>query len=301
MKPSDLRPEDYVRNYSSAGDAQLLLHIVDERPPKGLRPWARNARHRLRTLLTGYDANDREAERFWSAMQREWGDTSVDTVQRFLERRFAADHLRTFEYAFLAECLARPDIPKAKILDMGGGNSYSTIVPMLLRLSGVQILSLDPVNRPNVSKYGVRYLQGDCMHSGLGDASVDVVTIISTLEHVGLGRWGDPLAADGDVQAMQEARRVLVPGGHVVLTIPYGYPTVVYNLHRIYDAGRLERLLDGLEVAVARYSLNGHLCSQQDAEGKRATIHIPGYYEEIPDEERHPDAQAGALLLLKKR
>lgn len=52
-------------------------------------------------------------------------------------------------------------------------------------------------------------------------ASLDAVTCISVLEHVGLGWYGDP---EGDVEkpgrVIAEMARVLKPGGWLLLTVP---------------------------------------------------------------------------------
>jgi hypothetical protein len=43
-------------------------------------------------------------------------------------------------------------------------------------------------------------------------AAFDVVLSISSFEHDGLGRYGDPLNPDGDLAAMRSTRRLLKPG-----------------------------------------------------------------------------------------
>ena len=57
-------------------------------------------------------------------------------------------------------------------------------------------------------------------HAG---ASFDAVVSVSTLEHVGLGWYGDP---EGDVEkpgrVIAEMARVLKPGGWMLLTVPIG-------------------------------------------------------------------------------
>lgn len=73
----------------------------------------------------------------------------------------------------------------------------------------------------------------------------DAVISISSIEHDGLGRYGDPLNADGDLQAMDQFRRLLKPGGRLFLAVPVGPDTVVWNAHRIYGPRRLPRLLAG--------------------------------------------------------
>lgn len=52
----------------------------------------------------------------------------------------------------------------------------------------------------------------------------DIVTCISTIEHVGLGFYGDPVehGADGPALAFQSLVRLTAPGGHILLTVPIG-------------------------------------------------------------------------------
>lgn len=288
------RPEDFVLNYSPAGSANLLLWEVDERSTTSLRSLLRHVRGRL------FDVNGIEVKRAVAEMTDRWGDTSSATIAQFLSDKFSADHLRKFEYAFLARCIARPDVCKNMIVDIGGGQSYSTVVPMLFRLTATQIISIDVSHHTAISKYGVRYVVGDAMHTRLSDQTVDMVINISALEHVGLGRYGDPQDVDGDIKCMQETRRILKCGGHAVVTIPYGAPAVVYNLNRIYDAGRVQRLTEGFETVLTEYSLYGHPCAREDVEGKPVTNHIPGYYESVSETRRHPEAPGGVMLLLRK-
>eukprot|EP00290_Baffinella_frigidus_P050634 CAMPEP_0180407054 /NCGR_PEP_ID=MMETSP0989-20121125/41511_1 /TAXON_ID=697907 /ORGANISM="non described non described, Strain CCMP2293" /LENGTH=272 /DNA_ID=CAMNT_0022410845 /DNA_START=46 /DNA_END=865 /DNA_ORIENTATION=+ len=73
----------------------------------------------------------------------------------------------------------------------------------------------------------------------------DVVLSISSVEHDGLGRYGDPIDPDGDLKAMEKLRRMTKPGGRLFLAVPVGPDTVVWNLHRVYGKARLPLLLRG--------------------------------------------------------
>ncbi len=56
-----------------------------------------------------------------------------------------------------------------------------------------------------------------------------------TIEHIGLGRYGDPLDAKGDLKAINELKRVVKPGGDVIFVTPVGRSRIEFNAHRIYS------------------------------------------------------------------
>lgn len=67
------------------------------------------------------------------------------------------------------------------------------------------------------------------------DASISSLSCMHVVEHVGLGRYGDPLDPNGDLKAMSELQRVLAPGGSLLFVVPLGLPVVRFNAHRIYS------------------------------------------------------------------
>lgn len=79
----------------------------------------------------------------------------------------------------------------------------------------------------------------------LQNAQFEVAFSISSFEHDGLGRYGDPINPQGDMLAMQQAARNLVDGGILYLAVPVGIDAVVWNAHRVYGEHRLPMLLQG--------------------------------------------------------
>ncbi len=280
MTPTVPTPEEYLVDYSPLRPAQLTLRVADDRPGWGPRDVARRVRDTL-SALRG-DQNDRRAEKAWRAM--DWAVT-LDGVCDYLTALWRDDPLREFEYPFLARALHHREVTPRVIVDLGGGFSYSTVVPLLFHFPGADIVSVDVMHHRHTSKYGVRYVQGDCMHAPLPDGGADVVALISTLEHVGLGRYGDPLDVDGDRKAMAEAHRLLKPGGHVILTVPYGYPTVVFNRHRIYDDGRFALVTAGFTPVQLAYTLHHHPATREACDAE--FVH------------KSPDITGGIMALLR--
>lgn len=78
--------------------------------------------------------------------------------------------------------------------------------------------------------------------------SVRSLSCMHVIEHVGLGRYGDPLDPEGDRKALRELARVLAPGGNLLLVVPVGRERVEFNAHRVYSPGRVLAALAGLEL-----------------------------------------------------
>lgn len=73
----------------------------------------------------------------------------------------------------------------------------------------------------------------------------DVALSISSFEHSGLGRYGDPIDTEGDIAAMVEAHILLKPGGLLYLAIPVGKDVTFFNERRHYGRKRLPMMLEG--------------------------------------------------------
>lgn len=74
----------------------------------------------------------------------------------------------------------------------------------------------------------------------------DTVFSYSSLEHSGLGRYGDPITPFGDLEASAQVWCMVKPSGHFILAVPVSVDrvncSVVWNAHRIYGAVRLQHL-----------------------------------------------------------
>ncbi len=73
----------------------------------------------------------------------------------------------------------------------------------------------------------------------------DTALSISSFEHDGLGRFGDPLNPEGDLEAMKKMKAMLKPGGLLFLAVPVGRDAVLWNANRVYGRLRLPLLLEG--------------------------------------------------------
>jgi SAM-dependent methyltransferase len=80
------------------------------------------------------------------------------------------------------------------------------------------------------------------------DDSIASLSCMHVIEHIGLGRYGDPLDPDGDLKAISELVRVVAPGGDLLVATPVGQPRVAFNAHRVYDYETFARYFLPLEL-----------------------------------------------------
>jgi hypothetical protein len=80
------------------------------------------------------------------------------------------------------------------------------------------------------------------------DGELSSISCMHVIEHIGLGRYGDPLDPMGDHKAAKELSRVLAPGGQLLMVVPVGKPAVEFNAHRIYSHQQVQEMFSGLTL-----------------------------------------------------
>ena len=75
----------------------------------------------------------------------------------------------------------------------------------------------------------------------------DAIVTYSSIEHSGLGRYGDPLDPNGDIKTMDNIYNNLVSNGLVIWGAPVGKDALTWNAHRVYGPIRLPLIFDKFE------------------------------------------------------
>jgi SAM-dependent methyltransferase len=87
---------------------------------------------------------------------------------------------------------------------------------------------------PDLVIDNVKAAAADLLALPFADQSIPSLSCMHVVEHVGLGRYGDPIDPTGDARAMAELGRVVTPGGQLLFVTPVGRPRIEFNAHRIY-------------------------------------------------------------------
>lgn len=142
--------------------------------------------------------------------------------------------------------MALADLPAgARILDVGAGEST---VALSLASLGFAVTALDP--QPYPFEHPCLEVVTSRLEDWGGPAEpFDAVLCISTIEHVGLGWYGEaPQAGGADARFIGRLAELLSDGGTLVLTTPFGAEPSVDDVQRTYDDQTLDDLLAGWEI-----------------------------------------------------
>lgn len=84
--------------------------------------------------------------------------------------------------------------------------------------------------------------------------TVESLSCMHVVEHVGLGRYGDPFDYDGDLKAISELKRVLKSNGILLFVVPIGgIARIQFNAHRIYTYQQVVDMFS--DLALLEFSL----------------------------------------------
>ena len=134
-------------------------------------------------------------------------------------------------------------LPKKKILDVGC--RYSMLSIQLASL-GHEMHGID-INNYKHKHPNFIFHKADILSSNFPKDYFDVVIALSTIEHIGLGRYGDKQDIGGDTKAVRQILRIIKPGGRFLITLPFG-KAVKTNWFRVYNMEKLRKLLTGFKI-----------------------------------------------------
>jgi SAM-dependent methyltransferase len=71
----------------------------------------------------------------------------------------------------------------------------------------------------------------------------DSVSALHSIEHFGLGRYGDPIDCSGHIKAIRNVTAILKPKGAFYFSVPIGTQRIEFNAHRVFSVQYLWGLL----------------------------------------------------------
>lgn len=123
--------------------------------------------------------------------------------------------------------------------------SQAVFVGMLSTLVPTVFIDIRPLKLTMNNYLGV---DASILCLPFADNSVRSLSCLHVIEHIGLGRYGDPIEPKGAEQAAHEIVRVMAPGSSVYLSTPIGRARVQFNGQRIFSPDQIINMFKPLEL-----------------------------------------------------
>ena len=130
----------------------------------------------------------------------------------------------------------------AKHVDFSSTLNFATMVSAFIPVDFYDFRPAD------VTLTNFTSLPGNLVSLSFEDNSLESISCMHVVEHIGLGRYGDPIDYDGDLKAMSELQRVLKSSGDLLFVVPVGKPKIMFNAHRIYSYDQIIEYFSELEL-----------------------------------------------------
>jgi SAM-dependent methyltransferase len=130
------------------------------------------------------------------------------------------------------------------------GSRLDGFVAHMLTFATVTYVDIRPLPEPIEN---LRFERGNVTALPFADRSVDSLSCLHVIEHIGLGRYGDPIDPEGHVHAARELARVLAPGGVLLIGTPVGRERLCFDAHRVFDPETILSLFSDLRLTEFAY------------------------------------------------
>lgn len=145
--------------------------------------------------------------------------------------------------------------------DIGSKAEMVGIISQFIPVTMIDLRPLD-VSLPNL-----KFEKGDILDLPFENNSIDSLSSICVIEHIGLGRYGDKIDSFGSEKAIEEIKRVLADKGNLYVSLPIDEENRVYfNAHRAFTREYILKLFRPLKLIEEKYIYGKELSDKYDPE-----------------------------------
>lgn len=147
-------------------------------------------------------------------------------------------------WAFQKIFSARPE----HHVDVGSHHKFVSLLSQVVPTTMVDIRPL-PVELPTLD-----FQIGSILDLPFSAGSLASVSSICVVEHIGLGRYGDPLDPFGTEKAIEELKRVIAPQGDLYISLPIDDEDRTYfDAHRAFAEPSIIEMIAPFQIIERRY------------------------------------------------
>lgn len=130
------------------------------------------------------------------------------------------------------------------------GSSVMTI-GCISQFVPVTMIDIRPIDLELKNLY---FKRGSILNLPFEDNTLECLSSLCVVEHIGLGRYSDPIDPWGSEKAIKELKRVLKPGGDLLFSVPVDQECRIYfNAHRAFTREYILELFQDMKLIEERY------------------------------------------------
>jgi ubiquinone/menaquinone biosynthesis C-methylase UbiE len=133
-----------------------------------------------------------------------------------------------------------------KIVDVG--SRIDGYIAHLITSREVELIDIRPMNSQIANLKFLQMNFSDC--NSVKENYTDFVSCLHSIEHFGLGRYGDPITKDAVPSALKSFAKIVKPGGHFLLTTTFGRERVKFNAQWVFDFEKMKIQLEALNFVI---------------------------------------------------
>lgn len=151
------------------------------------------------------------------------------------------------------------DLKPTHHYDVGSSAKTMGIISQFTAVTMVDIRPIE-LELPNLF-----FRKGSILELPFEDGSIDSLSSLCVVEHIGLGRYGDPVDSFGSEKAIIELKRVLSKEGVLLFSVPVDkINKIFFNAHRAFTRDYIMELFDGFVVIDEKYHYGTKLYDEYD-------------------------------------
>ncbi len=129
--------------------------------------------------------------------------------------------------------------------------SMAEMIGIISQFTPTTMIDIRPIN---LILDNLHFIKGNILNLPFKDRSINSLSSICVLEHIGLGRYGDALDPFGSEKAAKELARVLSSGGNLFISVPIDTQNKIYfNAHRAFTRDYILDLFKELSLVEEKY------------------------------------------------
>lgn len=150
------------------------------------------------------------------------------------------------EYFHFQDLWAFKTLSKNSIVELVDIGSNLSFIAFASSVSKIKCIDIRP---HKIILENVDFAIGNITNLPFENESINNISSLSVIEHIGLGRYGDEIDLFGMEKSAMEFTRVLKKNGNLIISFPFGKKNIIeFNAHRICNFEYINQLFKNYNI-----------------------------------------------------